>query len=190
MRELTYYVATSLDGRIAAPGGDFSAFPVTGDHIDMVLQEWTDTLPAPALAALGLTPPRTRFDAVVMGWRTYASGFPHGVHDPYPHLDQVVVTRRHLDADVPTGVRLTDDPVSEVERLKAADGAGIWLCGGGDLAGSLVDQVDRLVLKVNPLLLGDGPPVLAASYAARGFGLDRARVFDSGVVVAEYSRAG
>lgn len=66
---------------------------------------------------------------------------------------------------------------------------GVWLCGGGDLAGTLVDQVDRLVLKVNPLLLGDGPCVLSGSYAARGFVLDRARTFDSGVVVAEYVRA-
>lgn len=82
MRELIYYVATSLDGRIAAPDGDFSAFPVTGDHIDMVLEEWTDTLPAPALAALGLTPPATRFDAVVMGWRTYPPASPTACTTP------------------------------------------------------------------------------------------------------------
>ena len=103
MRELTYYVAVSLDGRIAGPDDDFSAFPVEGDHIDMILRDWRDTLPAPGLQALGLTPDRTRFDAVVMGWRTYAAGLPHGVVDPYPHLDQVVVTRAHADHELPDG---------------------------------------------------------------------------------------
>lgn len=45
------------------------------------------------------------------------------------------------------------------------------------------------MLEINPVLLGDGAPVLSASYAARGFELDRARTFASGVVVAEYARA-
>ncbi len=188
MRELTYYVATSLDGRIAAPDGDFSAFSMVGDHIDMIVRDWTDTLPGPAQTALGVTPPRSRFDAVVMGWNTYAAGFPHGVDDPYPHLDQVVVTQSHLDHAVPAGVRLTADPVAEVQRLKAAPGVGVWLCGGGALAGAVVDEIDRLVVKVNPVLLGDGPALVTAPYAARDFRLDRTQAFGSGVVVNEYVR--
>lgn len=56
MRELVYYAAVSLDGYIAAPDHTFDAFPVTGDHMDTILRDYTDALPAPALAALGMTP--------------------------------------------------------------------------------------------------------------------------------------
>lgn len=188
MRELTYYVAVSLDGRIAGPDDDFSAFPVEGDHIDMVVREWRDTLPAPALHAWGLTAERTRFDAVVMGWGAYAAGLPHGVDDPYPHLDQVVVSRAHADHAFPPAVRTTDDAVAEVRRLKQQPGAGIWLCGGGLLAAALADEIDRLVLKVNPVVLGRGPALFDGAYAPRTFARSDVTAYDSGVVVSEYVR--
>lgn len=190
MRELTYYVAVSLDGRIAGPDGDFSAFPVQGDHIDMILRDWRDTLPGVGLDALGLTADGTRFDTVVMGWSTYAAGFPHGVVDPYPHLEQVVLTRRHLDHEVPPGVRLVgSDPLAEVRRLKEQDGVGIWLCGGGEIAALVADEIDRLVLKVNPVVLGAGPALFAeATYAPRWLERTAVTAYDSGVVVMEYAR--
>ena len=69
MRELTYYVAVSLDGKIAAPDHTFDAFPVEGDHIETILRDYVDTVPGPGLTALGLTPDLQRFDTVLMGWQ-------------------------------------------------------------------------------------------------------------------------
>jgi dihydrofolate reductase len=187
MRALTYFVAVTLDGRIAGRDGDFSAFPVTGDHMDMIVTDYPDTLPGLALAALGRTAPTTRFDTVVMGWNTYAVGLPDGVDDPYPHLRQYVFTQRSGQAA--GDVTFTDDdPVAVVQKLKAEPGgAGIWLCGGGRLAASLVDEIDRLVLKVNPLILGEGIPLFDGG-GTRAFTLEASRTFDSGVVVNEYRR--
>lgn len=144
MRPLTYYVAVSLDGFIAAPDGSFDLFPTAGDHIDMILRDWRDTLPAAASVALEVQPDGSRFDTVLMGWDTYAAGLPHGVDDPYPHLRQFVLSRRHLDTTVPPGMTLTaDDPQELVRRLKSEPAeAGIWLCGGGVLAASLGDEID------------------------------------------------
>jgi hypothetical protein len=34
--------------------------------------------------------------------------------------------------------------------LKAGDDTGIRLCGGGILAAALLEEIDRLVLQVNP----------------------------------------
>ena len=192
MRDLTYFVAVSLDGYIAAPDDTFDAFPMQGDHIDWIFDEWTDTLPGIGLEMVGRTADNSKFDAVVMGWGTYTAGFPHGVTDPYPHLESYVVTHhpgREVPGD-PGKTTLTDeDPVALVRRLKQADGAGIWLCGGGQLSSTLVDEIDRLVLKVNPILLGDGKRLFAQRpYAVKGFELAESRPFGTGVVVNSYLR--
>lgn len=190
MRELTYFIAISLDGCIAADDGGFSAFPVEGDHIEMIIREYPDTLPAPALAAMGLTADGSRFSTVLMGWNTYASGIEYGVLDPYPHLEQVLFTNEHAEADVPSTIRVVgSDPVAEVQRLKAESGTGIWLCGGGKLAASLIGEIDRLVLKVNPLLLGRGRPLFDLPVGAGRFELETSTPYRSGVVVNEYRSA-
>jgi dihydrofolate reductase len=187
MRELIYYVATSLDGRIASTTGAFDAFPMVGDHFDVIYEEWADTVPAAAYDALGLTGPRGRFSTVLMGWNTYAAGFEF-TDDPYPHLEQIVFSRRHSASET-TSVRVTgDDPREVVADLKSRDGSDIWLCGGGDLAAQLMDQIDRLVLKVNPFVFGDGIPLFAGEYRPSPFGLVSSRSFASGVVISEYER--
>ncbi len=50
------------------------------------------------------------------------------------------------------------DEIAALKRLKEGDGTDIYLCGGGAIAGFLLehDLVDRLVLKVNPIVFGHG----------------------------------
>lgn len=192
MRELTYLVATSLDGYIADSNGGFDAFPTVGDHIDAYARELPEIFPAPALDALGITPRNETFDTVVMGWNTFAVGLPHGLDDPYPHLRQVVFSRMDRTGQVGPGVEVTGrDPVEVVRELKSEPaGAGIWLCGGSTLAGSLYDEIDRLVLKVNPVVLGAGLPVFgSAASQVRAFEREDCRAFDSGVVMSTYRRS-
>ncbi|BDI23934.1 dihydrofolate reductase family protein [Herbiconiux sp. L3-i23] len=186
-RELTYYVAASLDGCIAAPDGDFGAFPQAGDHFDAILAEFADTLPIHAQTALGVAADGSRFDTVLMGWNTYLPALDAGIASPYPHLRQIVATRteRQVDAAIET----TADPVATVRALKDSPGGGIWLAGGGALAATLIDEIDRLILKVNPLVFGSGIPLFAgAAYAPRTFELVTSRSFESGVTIAQYVR--
>ncbi|HWM72397.1 MAG TPA: dihydrofolate reductase family protein [Nocardioides sp.] len=191
MRELTYFVAVSLDGRIAGPGDDFSAFPVEGDHIEMIKRDYRDTMPKVGLDALGLTADGSRFDTTLMGWKTYAAGLSH-TNDPYPHTRQYVFSRSRSQDDVPGNITVTsEDPVALVRGLKEQDGAAIWLCGGGALAAALVDEIDRLVLKVNPVVLLDGIPLFAgADYRPQTFRLVASTPYESGVTVNEYVRSG
>lgn len=187
MRELVYLVATSLDGYIAGPGGDFSAFPSTGDHIDALLRELPETLPGPMLEHLGITPEEPRFDAVVMGWNTYAVAFDVGTTDPYPHLETTVFSRSRDPSNDP--VRVTGrDPLEVVNEMRGHPGRDIWLCGGGALAAALAPAIDRLVLKVNPIVLGGGVPLFAGAVAGR-WELVSTRHLGSGVILSEYCRA-
>ena len=187
MRELTYYVAVSLDGFIAGPQGQFDAFLFEGDHVEAITKRFADTIPTQLATALGVTQDATTFDTVLMGWNTYAVGLP-SMPSPYAHLRQIVFTRR--DPDPVEGVVFTDrDPVEVVRALKGESGAGIWLCGGGALAASLVGEIDRLVLKVNPLLFGDGIPLFGPGrYAPAAFTRTATTAFESGVTLLEYRR--
>lgn len=186
MRELVYYVAVSVDGFIAGPDGSFEAFMRPGDHEELVLGEMADAVPTHVLEALGIAPPGTRFDAVVMGWQTYAVGLEQGVSSPYQHLEQLVVSSR--EREVPPEITLSREPLASVAELKQREGLDVWLCGGGELAGSLLPLVDRLVLKRHPVVLGSGIPLFGSRAASRRVELERsgARAFESGVVVEEY----
>ena len=66
---------------------------------------------------------------------------------------------------VSTSITASPDPAVEVvgqavidrvRALKAEQGKDVWLAGGGRLAASLVDEIDELILKVNPVVLGAG----------------------------------
>lgn len=189
MRPLTYHVAVSLDGYIAAPDGSFDAFAQTGDHIDALIRDLPETLPGHVLSAIGIESTNDTYDTVIMGWNTFAVGLAQGVNDPYPHLRQYVVSRTHQPSDVGGDVQVVaDDPIGLVRQLKEEPSTkGIWLCGGGTLAGALRDEIDRLVLKINPVLLGSGIPLFHPHPASsRPFTLESTQTFDSGVLMASY----
>ena len=165
MRRLVYLVAVTLDGFIAGPeGGDPSgsdAFPVTPDLVEHLVSTYPETLPGPARAAMGIEAPGRHFDTVVEGRASYELGLAAGLDDAYPHLRHLVVSSSLAGrTDLPVEV-VTEDPVGRVRRLKAEEGLDIWLVGGGTLAHALLPEVDRLVLKVNPTVLGAGIPLFA-----------------------------
>lgn len=186
MRELVYYVAVSIDGYIADPHGGFDAFLINGDHSEVVFGEYADALPAHVHSALNIQPPAARFDTVVMGWNTLTPALEAGIASPYPHLRQVLASSH--PRQVHPDIALTCDPLATVRDLKRQDGLDIWLCGGGALAGHLLPEIDRLVLKRNPLVFGSGVPLFGlAPYEPRQYALVSTRSFTSGVVVEEYT---
>lgn len=172
MRELTYYVAATLDGFIAGLGGEVDAFDAGPSMIEFIVERHPDTLPTPARAQLGLaTHPTTEFDTVLMGRSTYEVGASQGLTSPYAHLEQVVFsTTLRAPSDDSVAV-LPGDAASAVAALKARPGKGIWLCGGGLLAGALIDEIDVLIVKRQPLVLGAGRPMFDGSFTPRTFHL-------------------
>lgn len=190
MRTLTYYVGATLDGYIAAPDGSSDFFPVTPPVLDYIAEEFPETLPTHVREQLGITAPGHSFDAVVMGRGTYAPALDIGITSPYAHLDQYVLSTTLAASTDPQVQIVAEDPVGLVRRLKQEPGAGVWLAGGGRLAGALVDEIDLLVLKRYPILLGAGIPLLASDQAhARPFAITDERALDGGTTITTYTRA-
>jgi dihydrofolate reductase len=161
MRKLIYYVACTVDRFIARPDGSFDCFPAEGEHIAGLIESFPETVPGHLRGALGVRAANRHFDAVLMGRRTYEVGLAAGVTSPYPHLEQYLFSRTMTEAPDPGVELVPGDAVARVRRLKGQEGKGIWLCGGGDLAAALFPEIDELILKVNPLVLGAGIPLFA-----------------------------
>jgi dihydrofolate reductase len=187
MRKLVYNVAVSQDGYIAGPDGEFDAFLFEGDHMEAINERYVDGANSTIARQLGWEQRGDTFGAVLMGANTYAVGLPD-FPSPYEHLDQYVLTHRPFDP-VP-GVNITDrEPVELVRELKSQDGADIWLCGGGNLATQLIGEIDRLVLKRNPVTFGAGIPLFApGDYEPVRWKLVSDEHFESGLTFATYER--
>lgn len=191
MRALIYYVAVSIDGFIADPDGGFDAFLVEGDHMPWIIGHYPETVPGHLRGPVGLEgTPHAAFDTVIMGRRTHQVAVDEGLPSGYPHLRQYVLTHRAADLPAEDGLTITDeDPVDLVRRLKAEDSdLDIWLCGGGNLAGQVLDEIDEFRLKVNPVVLGAGVPLVAGDMRALTLTQRSRRDFESGVSYVEYVR--
>ena len=66
---------------------------------------------------------------------------------------------RTLQAPDPAVEIVSADPVGRVRALKEEDGLGIWQVGGRALAGSLADEIGRLMVKLAPITLAAGIPL-------------------------------
>ncbi len=159
MRKLVYFVATSIDGFIADPAGDFSRFPVHPETLASLFARYPETCPGHLREALGVTGRPRRFDTVLLGRRSHAPAVEAGLTDgAYPHLRQIVVTHQDLP-ESPRVEIMGGDIAPRIAELKDEPGLDIWLCGGGEIAAQLVDLIDEIQLKINPVLLGSGIPL-------------------------------
>jgi dihydrofolate reductase len=142
MPKLRYSVATSLDGYIAGPNGEF---------------DWITIDPDIDFAAM-----YAAFGGILMGRRSFEVFTATGgaVGGPIP----TYVYSRSVPVGTREGVTFVNDAVPHVRTLKAGPGEKpLWLWGGGDFfrsmaAAGLVDGVDVAVI---PIVLGGGVPLVA-----------------------------
>jgi dihydrofolate reductase len=189
VRKLTYFVAATLDGFIAAPDGSFDFFPVSDEYHQHVVEHYPETLPSHVRSALGVTAVGTRFDTVVSGFATYDVGPRTGFPSPYSHLQQYVVSTRLSEAPHPDVRLISRDPVAAVRRLKGEDGLDIYLCGGGKLAGALAGDIDELIVKRSPISIGAGIAMFEGSFEPQRWQLVDDHTIDIGVTFTTYRRA-
>ncbi|WP_447040090.1 dihydrofolate reductase family protein [Streptomyces sp. DSM 118878] len=195
MRKLVYFIAVSLDGFIAGPdGGDPTGpdgfWPVGQDYVQHLAETYPETLPAPAREALGVTAEGTHFDTILEGRKTYMIGVDAGLPNCYPHLRHLVFSRTLTTSPDPGVELVASDPVEKVRELKREEGKDIWLCGGGELAGVLRDEIDRLVVKIGPLTLGSGTPLFAQKtpFEPVHYARTDAVLLDSGTMFVTYDK--
>ncbi|MCU1645184.1 MAG: dihydrofolate reductase [Nocardia sp.] len=191
MRKLVYYVAVSLDGYIAGPNGEYDFYPIADDMAAWITERYPETIPTHIRphAGMAVDTPNREWDTVLMGRGSYEPAYSVGVTSPYAHMKQYVISTTLGAVDDPAVEVVDSDPVALVQRLKNEEGKGIYLCGGGTLAGVLVDEIDELVIKSYPVIAGAGVPMIANGFSPTQFTITQRREFSNGTQVTWATRA-
>jgi dihydrofolate reductase len=187
MRKLIYYIACTVDGFIAREDGSFDCFPMSGEHFADLFDAFPETIPANLHEALGINfLGNKQFDAVLMGRKTYEVGLKVGLTNPYPSLKQYVFSRS-MNESADENVKLfSDDAVGLVKELKKETGKDIWLCGGGELAATVVSEIDEMIVKSNPVVIGAGIPMFARANAPTNLELVDRKIYNNGFMLLHY----
>ena len=186
MRELKYFVACTVDRFIAREDGSFDFFIAEGAHLTDLVKRYPETVPVHLRDALGVRAAHNWVDTVLMGRKTYDVGLPFGVKSPYPHLKQYVFSRSMAKSLSPDVTLVNSDPLEYVRQLKQEKGGNIWLCGGGVLAAVMFPEIDELILKVNPVILGAGIPLFEGPVPQTDLTLTEAKTYPNGFMLAKY----
>jgi len=186
VRELKYYVACTVDRFISREDGSFDFFLSEGEHLTDLIQSFPETIPAHLRGMLGVTASNKWFDAVLMGRKTYDVGLEAGVTNPYPQMNQYLFSRSLKESPDENVKLVTGDAVSFVKELKKQPGKDIWLCGGGELASVLFPEINELILKVNPILLGSGIPLFSGNINLTYLDLADSKIYGNGFMLLRY----
>ena len=188
MRELTYYVACSVDGFIAHTDGSHDGFSQDSDYFADVFATFPETVPSHLRDVMGVHGENRWFDTVLMGRKTYEIGLNEGVTSPYSHMKQYLFSRSIKESPDQNVELVSDNGIELVSSLKQESGKGIWLCGGANLATTLFTNhlIDHLILKLNPFLMGAGIPLFADVIQQTVLELTDKKVYDNGVLLLYY----
>lgn len=186
MRRLKYYIACTVDKFIARADGSFDFFLMEGDHVADLLRLFPETIPAPFRDKLSITAENQVFDTVVMGRETYEAGLKEEITNPYPQMKQHVVSRTLKTSPDPNIELISTAPLAFVRELKQQAGKDIWLCGGGNLATALFPEIDEMILKVHPILLGSGIALFSGAIALIRLELTDSKIYNNGFMLLNY----
>ena len=76
--------------------------------------------------------------------------------------------------------------INEIKKTSKTD---IYLCGGGEFAGWLLenDLIDLVKIKLNPIILGQGTSIFGQSHYPKRLSLIENKVYDDGLTVLTYN---
>lgn len=173
MPKIIYYVASSLDGYIAGENDDISTFVVSGNGVEKYLSDLQ------------------KFETVIMGRRTYEFGYQFGLkpgQPAYPHMEHHIFSNSLEIGELAENVHIEKRSVKRIKEIRDAAKTDVYLCGGGQFAGWLLNHglIDQLKLKLNPIVLGKGVPLFGDSTSSFSGKLIEKESYDQGLEILSY----
>jgi len=173
----TAYIATSLDGYIAAADGGI---------------DWLIAVPNPEGSDYGFAEFMSRIDALVMGRNTFEKvlTFSEWVYEkPVFVLSN---TLKNVPEHLADKAFIVSGDLNElVETLNAKGYKNLYIDGGKTIQSFLqLDRIDELIITTIPVLLGRGISLFGDLPAALSFEHKETTVHSGQLVMSRYTRTG
>ena len=188
MRKIIVLSFITLDGVMQAPGGpeedtsnNFKFGGWSAPYGDEVLGKVMEKQMKSADLLLG----RTTFDIFEKYWPEHAESW-RGIND----VTKYVLSTTRNKSNWKNTVFI--ESLAGIKKLINTEGSDIQVWGSGKLVQLLLenDLVDELNLKIYPLTLGEGKKLFDNSTRPAAFTLTASSITPSGVIIANYKRAG
>ena len=188
MRKIIVSEFITLDGVMQAPGapdedkaGGFKYGGWTVSYGDKVFGNIMQKQMKSADLLLG----RKTFKIFEGYWPGHANDWP-GIND----VKKFFISKTIKKSSWQNSIHIKS--IAEIKKLKNSKGSYIQVWGSGTLVQSLLknDLVDELWLKIYPITLGKGKKLFASGTIPAAFKLTESTVTSTGVIIANYKRAG
>lgn len=191
MRKIIVLSFITLDGVMQAPGGpeeDTSGGFKYGGWTAPYFDEFSgkvmgEQMKRPFELLLG----RKTFEIFASYWPQHEDDWP-GINE-----EKKFVVSDTLDKHTwENSVFIKGDVVGEIRKLTREAGPNLQVHGSGNLIQTLLkhDLVDELWLKVFPVTLGQGKRLFVEGTIPAAFKLTESKISPTGVIIANYARAG
>jgi dihydrofolate reductase len=178
----------TLDGVMQAPGGpeeDTSGGFKYGGWVSPYFDEVAGKVMKKQMKPADLLLGRKTFEIFANYWPEHEAAWP-GIND----VTKYVMSNTIKKSNWKNSVFLKN--LADIEELKNSKGSDIQVHGSGELIQLLLknDLVDELWLKIFPLTLGKGKKLFDNGTIPAAFTLIESLVTPTGVIIANYKRAG
>src|SRR5258708_3087131 len=192
MRKIVVFMMITLDGVMQAPGG-----PEEDTSGSFKYGGWTAPYSDESFGDILKKELSVPFD-LLLGKKTYEiwnaywpkqTGF---IADPFNAAKKYVVSDEPMNAPWKESIVIHDDVVAKIKELKEEDGLVLHVWGSSVLIQTLLknDLVDELRLRIYPVTIGTGKRLFAEGTIPAAFELIDSQALPSGVILANYKRAG
>jgi dihydrofolate reductase len=187
MRNLVFFMHTSLDGFVAGPNGELAWAKLDDEIFDFVA---TMTYKADT-ALYG----RVTYQLMESYWPTAGKQPNASKHDKehsawYAKVSKVVLSKTISEKGLDNTTVISDQLADNINKIKKQDGKNILIFGSPTASHSLLSQglIDEFWLFVNPVLLGQGIQLFKGVSETTKLELIETKTFACGVIALHYSK--
>lgn len=187
MKNLIFFMHTSLDGFVAGMKGELNWVKINEEIFDFVatMTEKADT------ALYG----RVTYEMMQSYWPTAGQKPDASKHDKehsvwYKNVTKVVLSNTMSDKGLENTIVIHDQLAENIQKIKNQDGKNILIFGSPGASHALLSLglIDEFWLFVNPVLLGQGIPLFKGVHEITQLQLLETKTFSCGVIALHYAK--
>ncbi len=188
MRNLIFFMHTSLDGFVAGLKGELDWAKIDDEMFDFVAT-MTDTADT---ALYG----RVTYEMMQSYWPNAGKEPNASKHDKehsawYNKVSKIVLSKTMSEEGLDNTTVINGQLADNINKIKKQDGKNILIFGSPRASQSLLNEglIDEFWLFVNPIILGQGMPLFKDITGTTKLKLVESRTFACGVIALHYEKS-